>query len=177
MEVKVYPRDKIYDDDWQQRLEYGFVLNAGKLRRAYICSPLSAATPEDVIRNVRSARSYMLYALEKMELAASAPHAYLPSVLCDSIPAERALALDFGLKLLERCDILLVCGRRITAGMRGEIRRAAELKMEIRAFDSDVYETIFRMIGCGDGVKANIVLDKDHPLMAHSAPYAGGTPW
>ena len=119
----------------------------------------------------------MLYALEKMELAASAPHAYLPSVLCDSIPAERALALDFGLKLLERCDILLVCGRRITAGMRGEIRRAAELKMEIRAFDSDVYETIFRMIGCDDGAKANIVLDKDHPLMAHSAPYAGGTPW
>lgn len=58
---------------------------------------------------------------ERMCMNASAPHAYIPMILCDNIPSDRALALQFGLELLKDSDILLICGNRISSGMRGEL--------------------------------------------------------
>ena len=46
-----------------------------------------------MLRNMHSARAYMYYAMEKMGYAARAPHAYLPMLLCDRVPSERAIAL------------------------------------------------------------------------------------
>lgn len=68
-----------------------------------------------------------------MGMNASAPHAYLPMILCDNIPSDRALALQFGLELLKGSDILLICGNRISSGMRGEIAHAICLKMPMIA--------------------------------------------
>lgn len=47
-------------------------------------------------------------------MCARAPHAFLPMLLCDGVPSERAIALKFGIELLERSDVLLVCGNRIS---------------------------------------------------------------
>ena len=62
---------------------------------------------------------------------AVATHAYLPLLLDDNDPAERELALEFGIKLLATCDALIVCGARITSGMAGEIKKAMELGIPI----------------------------------------------
>ena len=78
---------------------------------------------------MRTARAYMFYALKKMGMCARAPHAFLPMLLCDKVPSERAIALKFGIELLERSDVLLVCGNRISNGMKSEIANAAMLRM------------------------------------------------
>ena len=95
---------------------YQFLKNDRCKKRAYICSPLSAVTDEEMVENIKIARAYMYYAMKKMGMNASAPHAYLPMLLCDKVPADRSIALQFGLELLEESDVLLICGNRISSG-------------------------------------------------------------
>ena len=97
--------ETIFTENWEQRLEMQSLKNGRCRKRAYICSPLSAEKDVDFLRNMHSARAYMYYAFEKMEMYARAPHAYLPMLLCDRIPSERDLALNFGLSLLENSEI------------------------------------------------------------------------
>lgn len=119
--------DNIYHQYWQQELMYQLASADRCRKRAYICSPFRADTREQREKNLRTARAYMFYANKKMNMNAAAPHAYLPLLLCDEIPAERAIALRFGLELLEQSDVMLVCGNKLSNGMRGEIAKAALL--------------------------------------------------
>ena len=75
--------ETIFTENWEQRLEMQSLKNGRCRKRAYICSPLSAEKDVDFLRNMHSARAYMYYAFEKMEMYARAPHAYLPMLLCD----------------------------------------------------------------------------------------------
>ena len=102
------------------------------MRKVYVCSPLRAATPEEQEKNRLSAIGYceMVSAMFE-DVKAVAPHGYFPLLLDDSIPQERVLALDFGLKLLELCKALFVCGTYISIGMKGEILCASELGIPI----------------------------------------------
>ena len=127
--------DNIYHQYWQQELMYQLASADRCRKRAYVCSPFRADTREQCEKNLRTARAYMFYANKKMNMNAAAPHAYLPLLLCDEIPAERAIALRFGLEILEQSDIMLVCGNRLSNGMRGEIAKAALLRMPITVFD------------------------------------------
>ena len=86
----------IFTDNWESRLESQFLKNNRCCKKVYICSPLSAETDEEMLSNMRNARAYMYYAMTVMGYAARAPHAYLPMLLCDKIPSERAAALTFG---------------------------------------------------------------------------------
>lgn len=134
--------------------------------RAYICSPLSAATDEEFVENMHRARGYMYYAVKHMDMAARAPHAYLPMLLCDRIPNERALALQFGLRLLEESDMLLVCGDRISLGMQGEILRAVSIKARIVAYSRKIYEQILGLVKQEGGDQELVFCDENHPFMA-----------
>ena len=77
--------------------------------------------------NAAKANSYMAMAEQEFDCKAVAPHAYLPYLLDDRVPAERALALEFGQKLLAMCSQMVVYGSRISEGMKGEITLAEEL--------------------------------------------------
>ena len=125
--------------EMEQFLAYQFMDQDDQRKRAYICSPLSAKTDEEFVENMHRARRYMHYAAKDMGLAARAPHAYLPMLLCDRVPNERALALQFGLRLLEESDILMVCGDRISLGMQGEILHAISIKTKILTFSHQMY--------------------------------------
>lgn len=103
-----------------------------KWKRIYICSPLRADSWPGVLRNANKAQQYIEIAAKRHKCRAVAPHAYLPFILDDNEPDERALALDFGLKLLELCDVLIVCGDVLSEGMRGEIMRAVKLGIPVR---------------------------------------------
>lgn len=127
--------DNIYHDYWEQELMYQFITEDKCRKKAYVCSPYSAENNEGMLQNMRTARAYMFYALKKMGMCARAPHAFLPMLLCDSVPSERAIALKFGIELLERSDVLLVCSNRISNGMKSEIANAAMLRMPIIVFD------------------------------------------
>ena len=93
----------------------------------YVCSPLSAPTRAEIMVNAQRARTYMAMCEREFGCRAVAPHVYLPYLLDDSTPEERALALSFGARLLALCDRLVIYGDRISSGMKEEIRRAREL--------------------------------------------------
>lgn len=97
----------------------------------YVCSPLSAPTRAEMLANAAKATTYMAQAEKEFGDRAVAPHAYLPYLLDDSVPEQRALALDFGMKLLAMCSRLIVFGSWISSGMEGEIKMAQELGIPI----------------------------------------------
>lgn len=128
-------------------------------KKAYICSPLSASDAKGVSHNMDMARFYM----EKMKVLyhcrAFASHAYLPLMLDDSIPEERETALRIGMELMDLCDTLIICGRRVSSGMAGEIREAFAKGMEVYWYDSEEKPFELRAVkeleggmGCGAGL-------------------------
>lgn len=98
---------------------------------AYVCSPLSAPTREEIAENMRKARSYAELVSAYFQCRAIAPHCFLPEYLDDNIPKEREIALAFGLSVLRISKALVVCGERISSGMKGEIRLARELRIPV----------------------------------------------
>ena len=166
-----------FPHDWEEGLE-AFLLQKKKHRkRVYICSPLSGATAAELVSNIKSARAYMYYVGVAMGAVARAPHAYLPFLLCDDIPAERSLALRFGLRLLEQSDAVFVCGTRISNGMKGEIKKAVELKIPITVFDRDAYIEVRRLATqCGADKKLVAFSDRHETLAASPPiPFSEGT--
>lgn len=152
--------------EMEQFLAYQFMDQNDQRKRAYICSPLSAKTDEEFVENMHRARVYMHYAAKEMGLAARAPHAYLPMLLCDRIPNERALALQFGLRLLEESDILLVCGDRISLGMQGEILHAISIKARILTFSYPIYKKVCEYVRKENGDAELLEVDENHSFMA-----------
>lgn len=162
--------ENIYHQYWQQELMYQLVSQDRCRKRAYVCSPFSADTSDLTEQNMRAARAYMFYANKKMNMNAGAPHAFLPLLLCDEIPSERALALRFGLELLEQSDVMLVCGNRLSNGMRGEIAKAAVLRMPIIVFDEGLYLEVQKLVTQNNGNKRAVKLDRENFPMAFTNP-------
>ena len=104
----------------------------------YICSPLSAPTKEGIRKNMEKAAYYAGLVSGVTGCRAIAPHSFLPEYLDDDIPAEREAGLAFGLSVLRLSKAIIVCGSRISSGMRGEIRLAGEL--DIPAYALIEYE-------------------------------------
>lgn len=100
-------------------------------KKVYICSPLFASTQEEIKENMLQARQHMHVIKNLYGYRTYAPHAYLPELLNDQEPEERALGLSFGMELLKRCQILIICGEKISEGMCKEIKAAALLGLEI----------------------------------------------
>ena len=97
----------------------------------YVCSPLSAPTRCEMLTNAAKASTYMTWAENEFGEKAVAPHAYLPYILDDRIPEQRALALEFGRKLLAMCSLVVVFGPRISKGMGAEINSAEKLGIPV----------------------------------------------
>lgn len=99
----------------------------------YICSPLSAPTKEGIRQNMEKAAHYAHLVSGTFGCRAIAPHSFLPEYLDDNIPEEREAGLAFGLDLLKLSKAVIVCGSRISSGMRGEIKMAGELHIPVYA--------------------------------------------
>lgn len=106
-------------------------------KKAYICSPLSATTAEGISHNMEMAKFYLLRMKQIYHCRTFASHAHLPLMLDDTIPEERAAALRIGMEMMKLCDVLLICGRFISTGMKDEIRAAFEMGMEVFWYDSN----------------------------------------
>ena len=77
------------------------------------------------------AMKYAKLVSESFQCRAIAPHSFLPLYLDDNIPKERAVGLQFGLSVLEICKAMVVCGDRISNGMKGEIEKAKKLHIPV----------------------------------------------
>ncbi len=102
-----------------------------KGKEVYICSPLSADTKEGIRANMLQARSYVEIISDCLECRATAPHAWLPEFLDDTMPEERELGLSFGKVILYKCHALIICGEHISSGMKEEIKYARSLNKPV----------------------------------------------
>lgn len=103
------------------------------MKKIYICSRYKG-TAREITKHKQLARIYCRMAWDK-GFFPIAPHLYLPQILDDENKTERGAALKLGLKALEACAEVWVFGKKISKGMRGEIERAAELKIPVKYFD------------------------------------------
>lgn len=157
---------------WKDQMEAQYLCisqTTSNYKRAYICSPCTAATAKEVRRNVQAARFYMWFSFENLNVIARAPHAYLPILLSDKLPAERALALRFGLELLEQSDMVFVCGKVLSSGMKGEIARAVELNIPITVFDAELYLNVRKLVTRSGGDKSQVSLHSEPCYLSLSA--------
>ncbi len=121
-----------YDPTAHEALE---AVSKNEYPRVYICSPFRG----DVAANTAKALRYCRFALKRGKFPI-APHIWLPRFMHDSNPAERELALSFGLRLLRGCRELWVFGDKISEGMRREIETAKRRRIFIRRFNSKCQE-------------------------------------
>ncbi len=135
----------------------------------YICSPLSAEDTKGIIENMQKAREYMYYTYRYMGKIACAPHAFLPALLNDNSQSERTLALQIGLKLLNQCEEIFVCGTRISNGMRGEILHALKRNIAVRVFDINVFMAVSKIIKENNVSNARLIYDRENISLSLSA--------
>ena len=118
----------------------------------YVCSPLSAPTRAEMLANAAKASTYMMKAEQEFGNRAVAPHAYLPFLLDDTAPEERALALEFGQDVYKRQGLQALLVRRILNPSKA---------------DSALFEAVIEMFSTQLYKDAGIVvvrLDPDHDL-------------
>lgn len=102
-------------------------------KSVYICSPLRAPTEQEMGRNMHAAREYARDVMSELGCRVFAPHAWLPELLDDTVPAERTLALQLGIKILKLCNTLIICHPTVTNGMAKEIAFAQQHGIAIYA--------------------------------------------
>ena len=134
-----------------------------KQSRIYICSPCRAGTAHGVIRNMKAARVYMFYTYAYFHGIPKALHAYLPVLLNDNFEDEREIALQFGSRMLKDCDLLFVCGNRISDGMYSEIEEAILLGLDIEVFNKAVFDALVERYK-GNGLDLSRVWHEDDNL-------------
>ena len=139
--------------------------------RVYICSPLGAETEQEIFCNMRAAGGYAGYVINKMQYFATAVHAYLPFFYNDKNPKEREKAMRMGIQVLDDSQILMVCGNRISDGMKTEIEYAIKNHKEIITFNRNVFEDVVKLVSESGEKEFNVQLNKDHPTLANAPNY------
>jgi hypothetical protein len=120
---------------------------------------------------MKAARVYMFYAYIHFQGVPRAPHAYLPVLLNDNFNDERNIALMFGERLLMDCDMMLVCGNRLSEGMYGEIKLAVKREIPVRVFNKQVCDDLSTHLSL-DGINPDYPQyegDRLHPTLAWGA--------
>lgn len=102
----------------------------------YGCSPFAAPSPEQLAQHIRWARA-LAQQIWVDGFWPILPHLYAPQFLDDTKPADRAIGLQWGLDLLERCQMLYVCDVTPSAGMRRELERAEALDLPMQLWVPD----------------------------------------
>lgn len=94
----------------------------------YIASPYAG----DIEGNIRFAKAACRLAMEHGNTPIAA-HLLYPQILDDSVPEQRELGIRMGLKLLEACSELWLCGSHISSGMQKELEAAGLLDIPVRS--------------------------------------------
>ena len=134
--------------------------------RVYICSPLGAETEAEMFCNMRAAGGYAGYVIREMQYFATAVHAYLPFFYNDKVQKQRDEAMKMGLQVLSDSQILMVCGNRISKGMREEIKYAIKKHKEIVVFNQNVFDEVVELVRESGEKEFNIQFNSNHPTLA-----------
>lgn len=97
----------------------------------YITSPYAG----DVEANMAFAKAACRYAMEQ-GCTPIAVHLLYPQLLNDAVPTEREAGIRMGLRVLEACDELWLCGERLSTGMQVELDAAKRMEIPVRRISS-----------------------------------------
>lgn len=97
------------------------------MKKIYICSKYRGNIDENIKYAQKICRKIILNGDIPI-----APHLYFTQFLNDKIEKERNLAIDINLKIIDRCDFLLICNKNVSDGMKKEIEYAKKIKKEIK---------------------------------------------
>jgi hypothetical protein len=129
------------------------------MKMTFLCSPYRG----DVEKNIELAKR-TAYIISRCGKVPVAPHLIFPQFLDDSKEAERLLGIQMGLELMKNCSEMWVVCNEVTEGMQLEIKRAMELGIDIRFYDSNLeginHDTISIDKRLGPGLK-QIIADVD----------------
>lgn len=98
--------------------------------KIYVCSPYRG----EVEKNVKFAKKICRKIVMEGNLPI-APHLYFTQFMDDNIEVERNKAIDINLKILNNCDLLLICGNHVSSGMGQEIKYAKENGIEVKYYE------------------------------------------
>lgn len=104
----------LFRDRQQERVQDG-------PQMVYICAPLRG----DVENNIEFARQKAQEVFQAGGIPVC-PHLMFPPIADPGNPAQDQAAREMGLRLVESCQQVRVCGSTVTEGMRAEIQRAQE---------------------------------------------------
>ena len=90
---------------------------------------------------------------------------YLPFFYNDKIPKQREEAMNMGMQVLKDSQILMVCGNRISKGMKSEIEYAIKNHKEIVAFNPEVFDNVVKLVQESGEKEFNIRFNPDHPML------------
>ena len=107
-------------------------------KMVYIASPYAG----DITRNVEFAKAACLFAM-RQDCTPVAVHLLYPQLLDDAEPVQRQAATRMGLRVLDACDELWLCGSRISPGMQMELDYARQVHIPIREVsEAEIREVI-----------------------------------
>ena len=98
-----------------------------------ICAPLRG----DVEKNIKFARQKAQEVFQAGDIPVC-PHLMFPPIADPENPQQDQAAREMGLRLVESCQQLKVCGPECTEGMLAEINHALELGIEVKIGQKDV---------------------------------------
>lgn len=101
----------------------------------YIASPYAG----DVEGNVAFAKAACRLAMEQGSTPVAA-HLLYPQMLDDAVLEQRELGIKMGIRLLEACSELWLCGSRISGGMQEELKAAWKYGIPVRRIPSEAVE-------------------------------------
>lgn len=105
-------------------------MNEGVRKLVYVASPLRG----DYEKNISKAKEYSKKIIEMGHIPYT-PHLLFTQFMDDAIPEERELAMQMGIEMLKRCDMLMVCGGHISEGMGKEIKAANKLGIPVKFYN------------------------------------------
>ena len=110
--------------------------NVSMHRKAYVCAPYSADLEIAIDANIRRAIDYA-EAIYKLGYIPITPHVLFSFIKNEESEDDRKWAVKADLEILKMCDVLFICGDKVTRGMKKEIQFAKKIGLQIKRISDE----------------------------------------
>ena len=134
--------------------------------RVYLCSPLSFKTCEKLFQTVCVASEYTNYIKDQMGYFAISVHTYLPAFVNDKILTKQEQMRELRMQILEQCDIVMVCGERVSLEMKQDVLYALKQNKKIVVFTPEVFKIVMKLVRISGVTVFDLRYDEKQPSLS-----------
>lgn len=136
--------------------------------QVYVCAPFSVKTREKTLKTLYVGCEYVDYVKKKMQYFAIAIHTYLPAFINDKIIFNRDEMKKLRTQIIEQCDIVMVCGEKLSREMKQDILYAIERRKKIVVFTRELFQIVMKLMEVSGVHEFDLRYDENHPTLAKS---------